>query len=186
MGLLDLFKKKEHREKYEKAERDLYRKNINLGIKKAMYSIRGPEERIAEAERDYTDYYSSTGYYLGKAQESHRKAQKKLKNLYAQGHKEALKLNKKYDALVAKLGKDAKEVYEFEEKELGMHKRDSAKKNIGTLVGVISVASLILASLLAVNLTGSVIREGGDVNTNSAIFLSIGFIFGIVWLIIRR
>ena len=168
MALSDLFKKKKHsREKYDQLEKSAEGKRHSY---RYIGTLSGPG-----AQATYDNLFNQA-----------RIADKKLKKLYAQRHKGALALNKKYDALVSKLGKDAKEVYEFERDELGMHERNAAKKNIGNLVGIISIGALIMASIISTNITGNVIGGDSQVNVGSTIFLLIGLVFGVAWIFIRK
>ena len=192
MGLRDLFRRKTRREKYEKAE-------------KKKEGISGELENTHKA-------WLNTEYDVRQQESRWRDARDRLKELYAEGHEEALQLNKKYDTLVSEAEKVVKKyqkgydkaknqterdsfdrewmnvhkkLYDFEKKELGMHKNGDIKKNIGTMVGVVSVASFVLSSFIAINITGNVIYATGNFS-NSTIFLAVGFVFGIAWLILRR
>ncbi len=175
MGLADLFKRKTHREKYEEAEKD-------------------------------------------------------LNTLYNEGHEDALKLNKKYNALVfeekkardryeegfdteksqaeinrlrKKLVNTSKKLFLFERDELGKYEgknvmglaiglnpldkeNTKTKKNIGTMVGALSIFSFIFASVISTNITGNVIGVNVDISPSGSIFLAAGLVFGVVWLILRR
>lgn len=171
MGSTDLFRKKKHsREKYEQYERLKKDAESRKNSYRYVGRLSGPGRQAT-----YDPLFNQA-----------RIADKKLEKLYAQGHKEALALNKKYDALVSKLGKDAKEVYEFERDELGMRERNDSKKHIGNLVGIISIGGLIMASIISANITGNVIGGNSQVNVGSTIFLLIGLIFGAAWIFLRK
>ena len=81
-----------------------------------------------------------------------------------------------------------KKLYDFEKKELGMHKGDNVKKNLGTILGIMSIASFVIAAFLATNMTGNAISDtfGNAIGIGNPIFLIVGFVFGIAWLILRR
>ncbi len=168
MGSADFFRKKKHsREKYERLKKDAEGKRHGY---RYIGTLSGPD-----AQATYDLLSNRAGI-----------ADKKLEKLYVQGHKEALALNKKYDALVSKLRKDAEEVYEFERDELGMCERNDSKKHIGNLVGIISIGGLIIASIISANITGNVIGGNNQVNVSSTIFLLIGLIFGTAWIFLRK
>ncbi len=168
MASTDLFRKKRHsRKKYEQLRKDAEGKRHSY---RYIGTLSSPG---AQANYDLLSHQAEI-------------AEKKLEKLYAQGHKEASALNKKYDALVSKLGKDAEELYEFERDELGMRERNDSKKHIGNLVGIISIGGLIIASIMSANITGNVIGGNSQVNVGSTIFLLIGLIFGAAWIFLRK
>lgn len=91
---------------------------------------------------------------------------------YNSQYNEAIALNKKYDSLVSKYGKDSNEVYNFETNKLGMHKSSGLE---GTLA-IIGLAGGIF--FLSNNFTGNVI---GSLNqTSSNIIGAVLFFVGIL------
>jgi hypothetical protein len=89
-------------------------------------------------------------------------------------YNQAHELNKKYDSLISKYGKDSKKVYNFEKKELGMYRRKPSKME-GALI-IIGLAAGLL--FLSPNLTGNVISNLSPGNPN--IIGSILLLAGIV------
>jgi len=171
MSLFSPSDKRHHREKYEEAES---KKKSTLHAARFVGSLAGRDLSSQEKQEIYDGFWNNYG-----------RAKRRLERLYAGRHKEALKLNKKYDTLVAQLERDSKTLEDFEREELGIRHNRDVKRHIGTTVGIISIASFILASILAVNITGNIIGANGNVSSNF-IFLAIGFVFGIVWLVLRR
>ena len=151
MGLTDFFKRKTHREKYNAAEKNLERKSERIWRAQNRFNRRQENnERFLYAGGGLE--FDSPTEQLGRAEYFYDRAKRKLDKLYAEGHQEALELDKKYDALIAKLVKDAKEVYNFERKELGINGENERwlrkhKKNLGTMVGVFAISALIISSL---------------------------------------
>ena len=186
MGLFNLFGKKEHREKYKAQEEKVNRAIEKLG--KTKWEIHRRETVKSPFDRKpHINYYEGwpTLGHLDGFERDLRKAYKKLDRLYEEGRDEAIELHDKYVGMIARLGKDAKADYDFERDKLGMHKHDSIKKNVGTVVGAISIISLVFASLYSMDITGNVIGNAG-VLQGSALLLAISLIFGLTWLIIRR
>ena len=204
MSLLNLFKKKEHREKYEAAEKKLKDKDINF---------RTAEERLKLEGYD-PFFIKNTAAFLEKedAAADYKHAKQKLDKLYASGQKDALKLNENYDALVHDVQKAYRDwknegsptkghlkergmkandkLYNFEKEELGMHGENERyfakhRKNIGTIVGVFAVTSLVISSLNAVTVTGNVVGSSGAMSPGS-VFLLIGIVLGAVWFFLRE
>ncbi len=168
MGSTDLFRKKKHsREKYERLKKDTEGKRHSY---RYIGTLSGPD---AQANYDLLSHQAEI-------------AEKKLEKLYAQGHKEASALNKKYDALLARLQKDVQALDDFEREKLGIRHGDGVKKHIGNLVGIISIGGLIMASIISTNITGNVIGGNSQANVGSTIFLLIGLIFGAAWIFLRK
>lgn len=128
---MGLFRKKKHREKYDEASDVLKREAKTF------------RSRYGSIDTPHTPSFDTLLFsYWDKAR--YDAAKDKLKNLYAEGHKEAININKEYDTLIYTFGKDAKRVYEFEREELGMHEGDElrmyekgvAKRQIGSLVSI--------------------------------------------------
>ncbi len=162
-----------------------------MGLFSRKRHTRDEYDSLSENLKDSLHYYRWMG--SGHSQASYnlelnhiRDVKNKLEELYNQGHKEALKLNKKYDALVARVAKDAKALHGFEERELGIRpKSNEAKKHVGTVAGVISVAGFIFASLVSTTMSGNVVGSEGSLTPNF-IFLMVGLLSGIVWMILRE
>ena len=172
MGLFGLFGKKYTRERYEAAKKAAQSAEKDYMFTGSGYHDRGNFYRWSQ------DHYDALIEHV-------HESENRLKELYQQGHKEALKLQEKYDALVAKIVKDEKALSDFEKNELGMHKRGNVKRHLGTITGIISIASFILASLIVTNIQGNLIGTNGDLSPNF-IFLAIGLISGIMWMILRK
>ena len=227
MGLLDLFRKKEHRKKYEKTEKKLA--NKILFFENPKYE-RSPPSTYDDGDVLIDKYGGPDGHFgwIGistnpeRARKRYESGKRKLEKLYKEGHKEAIGLNKRYDALMAnkieaytewnkqwnkgknnppsqkvkdffmkKIKNANNKLYNFEQKELGMHGENERyltkrRKDLSTITGIISVGSLILASVMATNITGNVIGGGGEINMGSIIFLLVGLVFGIAWLFLRK
>jgi len=82
---------------------------------------------------------------------------------YAFNYNEAGTLNKKYDSLVSKYGKDSSEVYKFEKSKLGMHR----ERKPGKLEGFLVILSLVWGIFfLSNNLTGNVISQFNQTSSN--------------------
>lgn len=206
---MNWFKRKKHtKDSYEKAEKELKVRKKWLEEAEENYKKINPFRPIKNPFVDLSGVYLA----LDSHQRYYSRAKAELDKLYAKGHDEGHKLNKKYDELVVerdklrdkwgdmRFGKTGtrkelesayhkfqtikNKLYDFETKELGMHKWEKIKKNISTLTGIISVASFILAALLVTDITGDAI--GSVVGTKNPFFLIMGFIFGIIWLILRR
>ena len=94
---------------------------------------------------------------------------------YNAQYNEASTLNKKYDSLVSRYGKDSKEVYKFEEDKLEMH----GKRKPSRLEGMLAIIGLVSGLFfLSNNFTGNVI---GSLNqTSSNIIGAALFLVGIV------
>ncbi|HEB47190.1 MAG TPA: hypothetical protein ENI22_01860 [Candidatus Pacearchaeota archaeon] len=178
---MSLSRKKKHREKYDEASNELKRETATF------------QSRYGSIDTPHTPSFD-TLLFSHWDRATYDAAKEKLKNLYAEGHKEAININKEYDTLIHTFGKDAKRVYEFEREELGMHKGDelgmheksAAKKHIGSLVGIISIGALIIAPIISTNITGNVIGGSSQVNVGGTMFLLIGLVFGAAWIFLRK
>ncbi len=135
---------------------------------------------------DYGGPYSNRGFdsYFGmdtdldkldRAKANYNRAKKRLDKIYDKSHSKAIKLNKQYDILVSKLGKDAEEVYKFEKDKLGMHKTKEGGL-VGATTSIIGLSAGIF--FLSSNITGNVI--GNLTQTSSNIIGVILFVVGIV------
>ena len=163
------FNRKTHREKYDRAEKNLEKRKkiLEQTNYKKFYS-----SGLSEGDWNLIDFNI---------------AKEKLNKLYAAGYDEAHELKRKYDELVAEYTSESKKamgkygerlhnkketdivfsklkninrkLYNFEKNELGMHKGENVKKNIGTMVGIISAASFLLAALLVTDITGNAIAD---------------------------
>jgi hypothetical protein len=87
-------------------------------------------------------------------------------------YNEAIILNKKYDSLISKYGKDSKEVYKFEKKQLGMHK-GSSKGLAGKLATITVLGFVGSIFFLSNNMTGNVI---GSLNKTSSNWIGVGLL----------
>lgn len=173
MSLKDFFRKKEHREKYEKAEKKY------KGAQDA-YRWTGSGRYVDGRFR-----YWSQSHYDSLLREENL-ARENLKRMYKSGQKEAIKLDKKYNSLIREFGKAKEKLYNFEEKELGVVHKD--KKNIGNLLGIFSVGAFIAAGLFGSSITGNMISTSTlFMNiSNSMIFLVIGVVLGIAWFFLKN
>lgn len=106
----------------------------------------------------------------------------------AQGY--AVKINKQYDALVSKYGKDSPEVYKFERQELEMlrgrkYKYRASRRLEGGLAIIGIIAGL---SFLSANITGNVIGSMTNSSSNiiGASLLIIGLIAGFFYFKSRK
>ncbi|MDO8517496.1 MAG: hypothetical protein Q7S33_05220 [Nanoarchaeota archaeon] len=170
MGLLDLFKKREHRAKYESALRKKERKADAVDSVLDRVCSHNPDDRYDYGNfgrgviTTMIDYEDARGNYYD--------AKERLDKLYEQGQKEAIKLDKQYNTLFTKLGKDAKEVYDFERKKLGMHQKSD---NTG-LVGITSILGIVAGIFfLSANITGNVISDLTQTSSNvlgAALFIA--------------
>ena len=154
-----MVKKETEREKYDATLKK---------VKRAKGEI---ESRRTSFLRTANPHHIQSGHW---AKVDYTRAKKKLDKLYEKSHTNAIKLNKKYDALVNQLKKDTERVYEFEKNELDIHK--SGKKG---LVGIAS-AVLMIGGLffLSPNLTGNAIV---NLTTKTSSIIGAGlFIVGIV------
>jgi len=185
MGLLDLFRRKTDREKYDAASRELEHRGEILDRAGLRLDQRD----------DYGGPYSNRGFdsdfgmdtdldKFDRAKANYNRAKKRLDKLYDKSHSKAIKLNKQYDILVSKLGKDAEEVYKFEKDKLGMHKNKESK--LVTITSIIGLVGGIF--FLSPNLTGNVIGNLTQPSSDviGTVLLVIGLIGGFFWFRSRR
>jgi hypothetical protein len=92
----------------------------------------------------------------------------KKRSDYNSGYKEALALDRKYDSLVSKYGRESEEVYQFERDKLGMHSHK------GGLEGTVAVVGLVGGLFfLSNNITGNAI---GNLTLKNSILIGAGLI----------
>jgi hypothetical protein len=106
------------------------------------------------------------------------------KSQYASDYKTALKLDKQYNAMVDKYGKDSTQVYQFETEKLGMYRKRKASPLEGGLA-VIGIAGGLL--FLSPNITGNAVGLSHSTgNLLGAVLLVAGLVSSFLFFMHRK
>lgn len=145
------------------------------------------EDRYASSE-DQTRNHKKAAIALDNYKKKYEELSAKMRNEMVEGRltstqREITKLyDQTYEKIVELCGFASTELTELERE---MPYWMDSKKEKGKIVGMASLASLVLAAFLSLRITGNVIGLS-PINPDSAVLMIIGILLGIIWFFVRK